>query len=63
MQSAGSTPASTKFCILGQDTLKTQKRDDSGVAESDPERAEELIGQLNDAFIKTEYKDVPLTER
>ena len=40
-----------------------KKGDGSGVAESDPERAEELIGQFNDAFNKTEYKEVPLTER
>ena len=29
---------------------------------SDPERAEELIGQFNDGLNKTEYKEVPLTE-
>ena len=37
--------------------------DGSSVAESDPERAEVLIGQFNDVFNKTEYKEVPLTER
>ena len=30
--------------------------------ESDPEGAEELTGQFNDAFNKTEYKEIPLTE-
>ena len=40
-----------------------KKSDGSGAEESDPERAEELIGQFNDAFNKTEYKEVPLTER
>ena len=33
------------------------------VAELDSERAEELIGQFNDAFNKTEYNEVPLTRR
>ena len=35
----------------------------NGVAELDSERAEELIGQFNDAFNKTEYNEVPLTRR
>ena len=33
------------------------------VAELDTERAEELIGQFNDVFSKTEYNMVPLTRR
>ena len=45
----------------GIPTLK--KRDGSGVAESDPERAEELIGQFNDALNKTGYQEVSLTEK
>ena len=35
----------------------------NGVAKFDSERAEELIGQFDDAFNKTEYNDVPLTRR
>ena len=41
--------------------LKT--RGGNGVAELDSDRAEELIGQFNDAFNKTEYNEVPLTRR
>ena len=40
--------------------LKTRRG--NGVAELDSEKAEELIGQFNDAFNKTEYNEVPLTE-
>ena len=40
-----------------------KKRGGNGVAELDPERADELIGQFNDAFNKTEYSEVPLTRR
>ena len=35
----------------------------NGVGELDSERTEELTGQLNDAFNKTEYNEVPLTRR
>ena len=35
----------------------------NGVAELDSERAEELIGQFNDASNKTEYNGGPLTRR
>ena len=40
-----------------------KKRGGNGVAELDSERAEDLIGQFNDAFNKTEYNEVPLTRR
>ena len=36
-----------------QDILPLIKREENGVAELDSERAEELIGQFNDAFSKT----------
>ena len=39
------------------------KKGQEMVAESDSERAEELIGQFNGMFNKTEYKEVPLTGR
>ena len=35
----------------------------NGVAELDSERAEELFGQFNDAFNKTECNEVLLTRR
>ena len=35
----------------------------NGVAELDSERAEELTGEFNNAFNKTEYNEVPLTRR
>ena len=35
----------------------------SNIAELDSERAEELIGQFNDAFNNTEYNEVLLTRR
>ena len=40
-----------------------KKRGGNGVAELDSERAEELIGQFNDAFNKTENRKVLLTRR
>ena len=39
-----------------------KKKGGNGVAELDSERAEELIGQFNDAFNKTEYNEVPFME-
>ena len=33
------------------------------VAELDSDRAEEIIGQFNDVFNKTEYNEVPLIRR
>ena len=42
---------------------KKRHRGGNGVSELDSERAEELIGQFNDAFNKTEYNEVPLTRR
>ena len=38
-----------------QATFHPLKRERIGVTESDSERAEELIGQFNDTFNKTEY--------
>ena len=40
-----------------------KERGGNGLAELDSENAEELIGQFNDAFNKTEYNEVPLTSR
>ena len=39
-----------------------KKRGGNGVAELDSERAEELIGQFNDAFNKTEYNEAPFMQ-
>ena len=46
-----------------QDIPSLKKAREKSVVESDPERADKLIGQLNDAFNKTENKKVTLTER
>ena len=40
-----------------------KKRGGNGVAELDSERTEELTGEFNNAFNKTEYNEVPLTRR
>ena len=46
-----------------KDEFRFKRWGGNGVAELDSERAEELIGQFNDAFNKTEYNEVPLTRR
>ena len=40
-----------------------KKRNGSGIAQSEFEKAEELNGQFSDVFTKSEYKQVPLLDR
>ena len=40
-----------------------KKRQGSGIAQSDIEKASEFNGQLTDLFIKTEHRQVPLLDR
>ena len=40
-----------------------KKRNGSGIAQSEFEKAEEFNGQLSDVFTKSEYKQVPLMDR
>ena len=43
--------------------INSQKKDGSGLAESDFEKAGEFNGQLTDVFTKTEHSQVPLLNR
>ena len=40
-----------------------KKRNGSGIAQSEFEKAEEFNGQFSDVFTKSEYKQVPLMDR
>ena len=40
-----------------------KKRNVSGIAQSEFEKAEEFNGQFSDVFTKSEYKQVPLMDR
>ena len=40
-----------------------KKRNDSGLAESDTEQAEQFNGQFTDVFSKTSESEVPLLEK
>ena len=40
-----------------------KKRNGSGIAQSEFEKAEEFKGQFSDVFTKSEYKQVPLMDR
>ena len=40
-----------------------KKRNGSGIAQSEFEKAEEFNGQFSDVFTKSEYKEVPLMDR
>ena len=55
--------ARPKFRLAKKESSNFSKQNGrgDGVAESDSERAEELIGQYNDAVNKTEYKQVQLS--
>ena len=40
-----------------------KKRNGSGIAQSEFEKAEEFNGEFSDVFTKSEYKQVPLLDR
>ena len=54
----------TGLCPLTSDIdSPLKKRNGSGIAQSEFEKAEEFNGQFSDVFTKSEYKRVPLMDR
>ena len=53
----------TDTFIIKRKTRKVQRRNGSGLAESELEQAEEFKGQFTDVFNKSEHTQVPLPNR